>query len=193
MDIPMFIENDSNNTSRVLMQGFAPLSSTMLRKFASRTVVSLMWSVATNPTTQPYYISKNNVEERGMCMIDRAVLIVATCLIAVGCSPSGNEQSQQIAPVGGGEVTFVNRVWKVAESTSVATGQLYVFLSEGALVIASTTGTPARGTWTYDGSTLTMVEESIPYSVDILGLSTSEFRIRIHNPGGFVNIKLVPA
>jgi hypothetical protein len=165
----------------------------MLRKFASRTVVLLMWSVATNPTTQPYYISKNNVEERGMCMIGRAVLIVATCLIAVGCSPSGNEQSQQIAPASGEDASFINRVWKVAESTSVAPGQLYVFLSDGTLVIASTTGTPALGTWTFDGKTLTMIEESIPYRVDILGLSTSEFRIRIHNPGGFVDINLVPA
>jgi len=128
-----------------------------------------------------------------MGMTSRAVLILTACLIAVSCSPSGNEQSRQGAPAVGGEVTFVNRVWKVAASTSVAPGQLYVFLSEGTLVIASTTGTPALGTWTFNGTTLTMVEESIPYSVDILGLSSSEFRIRIHNPGGFVDLQLIPA
>lgn len=89
--------------------------------------------------------------------------------------------------------TFVNRVWQVAESTAVARGQLYVFLSEGTLVVASTTGTPALGTWKREGDGLTMVEEGRPYRVDILALTDTEFRIRSHNPGEPVDIRLVPA
>ena len=38
-----------------------------------------------------------------------------------------------------------------------------------------------------------MVEESIPYKLDILGLSPDEFRIRINSPGEPVDITLVPA
>lgn len=67
-------------------------------------------------------------------------------------------------------------------------GQLVVFLSELTLVER-----PALGTWRKDGGALTMVEEGIPYKVDILGLSKTEFRIRSYNPGGFVETRFVPA
>ena len=90
-------------------------------------------------------------------------------------------------------VSFVNKVWRVRESSSVAPGQLYVFLSEGTLVFASPNGKPAFGTWKYEGGALTMVEEGIPYKTDILKLSKDEFRIRSNNPGGAVEITLVPA
>ena len=91
--------------------------------------------------------------------------------------------------------TFVNRVWRVADSTAVAPGQLYVFLSEGTLVMASPSATPSLGTWRRDGDSdsFTMVEEGRPYRVDILALTDQEFRIRSHNPGQPVDIRLVPA
>ncbi len=44
---------------------------------------------------------------------------------------------------------------------------------------------------TEDG--LVMVEESIPYRVDILTLDDDEFVIRSHNPGAPVDIAMVPA
>ncbi len=90
-------------------------------------------------------------------------------------------------------VSFVNKVWRVRESSGVAPGQLYVFLSEGTLVMASPNGKPAFGTWKYEGGALTMIEEGIPYKTDILKLSKDEFRIRSNNPGGAVEITLVPA
>ena len=89
--------------------------------------------------------------------------------------------------------TFVNRVWRVADSTAVAPGQLYVFLSEGTLVMTSPSATPSLGTWRRDGDGFTMVEEGRPYRVDILALTDQEFRIRSHNPGQPVDIRLVPA
>ena len=89
--------------------------------------------------------------------------------------------------------TFVNRVWRVADSTAVAPGQLYVFLSEGTLVMTSPSSTPSLGTWRRAGNGFTMVEEGRPYRVDILALTDQEFRIRSHNPGQPVDIRLVPA
>lgn len=87
----------------------------------------------------------------------------------------------------------MNRVWRVADSSAVAPGQLYVFLSEGTLVVAATTGTPSLGTWQRTGDGLTMVEDGRPYRVEILSLTGAEFRIRSHNPGEPVDIRLVPA
>jgi hypothetical protein len=81
----------------------------------------------------------------------------------------------------------------VSESASVAPGTLYVFLSEGTLVIASPNSKPALGTWKYEGGRLTMVEDGIPYKVDVLKLSQDEFKIRSNNPGEPVEISLVPA
>lgn len=90
-------------------------------------------------------------------------------------------------------VSFVNRVWQVAESKDVEPGQLYVFLSESTLVMASPHGKPAFGSWSYDGTNLRMVEEGVSYDVDIVSLTANEFRIRSHNPGGTVEMRLVPA
>ena len=88
---------------------------------------------------------------------------------------------------------FVNRVWSVESSTAVAPGTLYVFLSEGTLVIASPDGKPMLGSWRRSGDGLVMVEESIEYPTDILKLDGSSFVIRSHNPGTPVDISLVPA
>ena len=88
---------------------------------------------------------------------------------------------------------FVNRVWTVESSTAVAPGTLYVFLSEGTLVIASPNAKPMLGSWKKSGDGLVMVEESISYPTDILKLDGSSFVIRSHNPGTHVDISIVPA
>jgi len=110
-----------------------------------------------------------------------AVALALAVLSILGCSRSE------------GKATFVNRVWKVSQSPTVERGQLYVFLSEGTLVIASEHGTPAFGKWRSDGDALTMVEEGIANPVEILGLSEKEFRIRINGRGEPVEMTLVPA
>jgi hypothetical protein len=89
---------------------------------------------------------------------------------------------------------FINRVWSVAErSDGSDPGSLYVFLSDGTLVIASPNATPSFGAWRAEGDGLVMVEEGIEYNVDILGIARDEFRIRSHNPGGTLDIRFVPA
>jgi hypothetical protein len=78
---------------------------------------------------------------------------------------------------------FVNRVWAVSTSSTVAAGTLYVFLSDGTLLIASPHSKPMLGSWKASGDGLIMVEESIAYQTDILKLDAGSFVIRSHNPG----------
>ena len=115
----------------------------------------------------------------------------AAVLLLAGCATT-----QKPRPATGGPTrpaSFINKVWKVDASPTIQKGQLYVFLSEGTLVVASSNGTPSLGTWRYQKGALTMVEESIAYPVDILELSTDTFRLRMHNPGEPVELTLVPA
>jgi len=88
---------------------------------------------------------------------------------------------------------FVNRVWKVSESSTVAPGTLYAFLSEGTMVIASEHGTPSFGKWKQERDTLTLVEEGLAYRTEILQLVRDTFKVRVHNPGQPVEITFVPA
>ncbi len=113
-------------------------------------------------------------------LVVQAWLLVMTASAGVACAPAA-------AP------SFENRVWRVAESTAVAPGQLYVFFSDGTLVITSATGTPALGTWKRDGDGIVMIEEGRPYRVEVLALTDAEFSIRSHNPGPPVDIRFVRA
>ena len=112
--------------------------------------------------------------------------------LCAGCSspvPSAQPSNQP----GPSAPSFVNRVWSVQSSNAVAPGQLYVFLSDGTMLIASSNGRPALGSWKQQGETFTMVEEGIAYPVEILELTQERFRIRMRNPGEPVEMTLVPA
>ena len=124
----------------------------------------------------------------------RLVLAVTMLLLLSNCSKppapaaSTPEPQQQEAAA-----SFVNQVWKVSRSSGVEPGMMYIFLSDGTLVITSPHGKPAFGTWKSENGGLTMVEESIPYKVEILKLSQTEFTIRMHSPGEPLEITFVPA
>ncbi len=90
-------------------------------------------------------------------------------------------------------VTFVNRVWAVVQSPTVAIGQLYVFLSDGTLVVTSLHGTPSLGRWSYEHGKLTMTEQGIAYAVEIGELTSDRFRITLRSPGEPVTMTLGPA
>lgn len=115
---------------------------------------------------------------------------LAALFAVAGCSAP---DSSRKAPSPTIPASFVNRVWVVAESPQVAPGELRVFLSEGTLVMASTHGTPAFGTWRQHDGHLTITEEGLEYEVDILELSGNAFRIRMHGPGEPVDIRFQPA
>jgi hypothetical protein len=112
--------------------------------------------------------------------------VVAASLLLFSCSERRSGETPDSA------VSFVDKVWRVSNSSSVAPGTLYVFLSEGTLVITSPNSKPALGRWKYEDGSFTMVEEGVPYKVDVLKLSKDEFRIRSNNPGEPVEITLVP-
>jgi hypothetical protein len=117
---------------------------------------------------------------------------VVLTTVLLGCSrgvPPHKGADQATGSTG----AFVNRVWRVKSSSSVAPGTIYVFLSEGTLLITSSSSKPLLGTWKYDNGDFTMVEEGIPYRVEVLHLSRKQFKIRSHNPGEPVEITLVPA
>lgn len=124
---------------------------------------------------------------------------ISVCLLAVllvaGCG--GDDRRTGEKPAASGDdtvaVSFVNRVWEVAESTGMTPGQLVVFLSDGTLVFASADSEPALGTWGYVGESLTMTEEGIPYTVEILSLTAYELRILSHNPGAPVETRFIRA
>lgn len=96
-------------------------------------------------------------------------------------------------PVAARQAEFANRLWVVQASSAVAPGTTYSFRSDGVLLIESPQGEPARGAWTYMDGELVMIEEGRPYPTEILALDAETFRIRSINPGGAVEITLVPA
>jgi hypothetical protein len=114
----------------------------------------------------------------------RFILPVLVLMLASGCS-------EQTPPAS--KARFTDVVWKVASSPSVSPGSLYVFLSEGTLVITRAGDTPMTGSWTRNTDGLIMVEQGISYRTEILSLTADEFRIRSHNPGTPVDITLVRA
>ncbi len=121
------------------------------------------------------------------------LLVLAGSVLLGGCSSDTSDATRAGLQEDQPAVSFVNKVWQVSTSNSVAAGQLYVFLSEGTLVIASPHGTPSFGTWTYGGGRLTITEEGRAYETDILTLSANEFGIRMSNPGEAVEITFAPA
>lgn len=128
----------------------------------------------------------------------RRLAILAVCLVSLGCSEqerreTPSEQAAAESTTAAATASFVNKVWVVAESPQVATGDLRVFLADGTMVMASSHATPALGSWSYLDGRLTLTEDSIGYAADILELTPNVFRIRIRSPGEPVLIRFAPA
>lgn len=109
------------------------------------------------------------------CLFAGIVVGLSILLAAVPCnSGEDSKSSGTFQPT-----KLVNKVWAVADSPGGPSGDLYVFLSEGTLVIASAEAArPIVGRWSWDGHRLTMTETSMPYTAEILSLTDSEFRLR---------------
>lgn len=120
---------------------------------------------------------------------------ITALLLAAACSkdPGTTAAYPPAGPPANVKPGFINKVWEVNLSTGVAPGMLYAFLSDGTLVITSPDSKAAFGAWTYKNGKLTMMEGSQAYETDILTLSHDELRLRSHNPGGNIEIVLVPA
>jgi hypothetical protein len=130
-----------------------------------------------------------NVLQHAACVL--VLMLLAACSETSDTADKLPPAALQAAAAG--KPGFVNKVWEVSLSTGVTPGMLYVFLSDGTLVMSSKNSQPAFGAWTYQGGALTMIEDGQAYKVDILALSNEEFRIRSNHPGGSVEIAMVPA
>jgi hypothetical protein len=120
--------------------------------------------------------------------------IVAAALVLFSCSapePSPSDSSTTTTAAAA-TPSFVNKVWVVAESKTVAVGELRVFLSDGTLVMTSPHATPSFGQWRYTDGNLTITEEGLDYRTEILELSDA-FRIRMFSPGEPVEIRFALA
>jgi hypothetical protein len=125
-----------------------------------------------------------------------AVVALTSACTRESASPpqrAGRDSAATIAAPAPDSAAFENRVWKVARSATVEAGQLYVFLSDGTLLVASAHGTPSLGAWHLSPGGMTMVEEGIPYEVSILRSTPDSLSIRMANPGEPVTIELVHA
>ena len=121
-------------------------------------------------------------------------LSLAACSADRG-GPATRADSTEVrsTPASHARVTFVNRVWTVMDSRTVAIGQLYVFLTDGTLVITSLDSKPSLGRWSYEHGKLTMTEQGIPYAVEIGELTAERFVITLRGPGEPVHMLLGPA
>ncbi len=121
-------------------------------------------------------------------------LTLAGCTERPASSAASLPQSAAVEPAAERDAGFVNRVWQVRASSAGDPGAFYVFLADGTLLIASSHGTPMIGSWKQEKEgVLTMVEEGIPYRVEVLKFAPGELRLRSHNPGQPVEMTLVPA
>jgi uncharacterized membrane protein len=128
-----------------------------------------------------------------MGAIRTRVSIVFIIAAVFGCNQGDSDQESDSASPAAAQAAFVNKVWSVVESPAGATGELYVFLSTGTLVIASPEARPSLGRWSWESGGLTMVEGGLPYNADIVALEDSVFSIRIRNMGKSWDLRLVPA
>ena len=85
-------------------------------------------------------------------MLQYLAFVVAASLGFFSCSERPAPAKPDSGETADSAGSFVNTVWRVSESSSVAPGTLYVFLSEGTLVITSPNSKPALGRWKYEGS-----------------------------------------
>jgi len=129
-----------------------------------------------------------------MTIATRRVNWVLLCLCAVcGCSDRETSQDASSRSAAKATIGFANEVWKVVDSPSGATGELFVFLSDGTLVKTSSESIPEVGKWNFDGACLKIIEGGLPYDADILALNDEEFRIRCHHQQGSYELRFVPA
>jgi len=128
-----------------------------------------------------------------------ALFVLVVVAFTAGCSRerAGAEPDtatpDTTVTVSSDSMHIVNRAWQVASSTAGDPGQLYTFLSDGTLLIASADGVPFVGTWVYAPGRLTFVEEGPAFTVDIVRSTADTLQVRGANPGGTLEIVFVPA
>lgn len=129
-----------------------------------------------------------------MLMLGLAMPVLALSACDRAPAPAADNNTASPSPVSSpANPAFINKVWKVVPSADGQNDQLYVFLSDGTLLLSADNSTPALGRWEIREGRLFMVEEGISYQTDITALSQGELKLNSHNPGGMKAITLQPA
>lgn len=124
-------------------------------------------------------------------MFKRFFLLIALTSVIPGVLVScGSDSEKESLP--NQSMSLVNRVWVVKEFSDVAEGTLYIFLSEGTLIIASENNKPGVGSWQKTTTGLKVVEDGIAYQVDT-NMIGDQLTLIYHNPAGETKINLMPA
>ena len=130
---------------------------------------------------------------------------LVTCLLAVPgagaqarpaqapAAPASTAPASTPPPAAVRTERFVDKVWVVDSSTSVAPGSLYVFLSDNVFVVSARDGAPVVGTWAEGADGLVISEKGRSARVDVLELTPERFRIRVDTPRTPTEVTLVPA
>lgn len=132
-------------------------------------------------------------------MVMRPAWPLSASLLLAACSPpappAGAVHKAPQTPAAPADTApgFTNKVWKVGKSSGGHAGMLYVFLSDGTLLITSAQSTPSLGRWRYAGDTLTLVEEGIAHPAAVLKREADELTIRFPGPGTPLELTFVPA
>jgi heat shock protein HslJ len=137
------------------------------------------------------------MDPRILAIMLTAALATAACSGPTTPAAEGTPEAADVAASAperqAAPASFVNTVWAVSDSKQVEIGSLRVFLSDGTLVMASPNSKPALGSWRESGGRLSITEDGQSYDVDVLELTESSFRIRMHSPGEPVEILFKPA
>jgi hypothetical protein len=126
-----------------------------------------------------------------------SILLLVAPLLGTGCyTPAPEPPAGDVATAAAQASPpprLENRVWARVDSAGSPTGELYAFLAEGTLVIASPSGTPLVGSWSRDGGGIVLVEDGQRHETDVVRLEPGELVLRSHHPGGTLDLRFVPA
>ncbi len=135
---------------------------------------------------------RSGVPRRGLALGITAGMLLQACSRPsppgeqAGAVPAGVEAAAQDSTPG-----FVNKLWKVSQSSGVEPGTLYAFFADGTMLITSSHSTPALGRWEYRADTLTLIEEGIPHPATVQRVLADTLAITLRSPGEPLDITFV--
>ena len=121
----------------------------------------------------------------------RLALAALLALMCIRCGATGGASAAKPAKPEPAPPSFLNRVWEVVEAPDIAAGTYYVFLSDNTLLVtAPGAATPTLGRWHFAGGGMVIIEGGYRYPADILEQGEDRFAIRLHRPGGAVDVRM---
>src|SRR5687767_8125017 len=121
----------------------------------------------------------------------RLAFAALLALMSVGCGMVGGATAAKPAKPAPAPPSFLNRVWQVVEAPDIAAGTYYVFLSDNTLLVtAPGAATPTLGRWHFAGGGVVIIEGGYRYPADILEAGADRLALRLHRPGGAVDVRM---